>query len=342
MTFCLRANLDVLAEVSLLAIKFYAEAGAFERAKEIANDTKAVLALWRGAFQAKFGSIDREHFRLSHLTFRYQLASLYSWSAFLAHQSHTDLETRLRLSAMRFMSAGESSSSSSADAPSNETSEQEQPSVSSINNKRFKEIRQHIREAGTLMKLHRLAFYSRALICQRADAYGEVPVLVNAKTQLLEILHLISPYDPFGYVDRWEPRYDVIRRTSKPHTLKKLDIAKRVSGAQQFDTFLNESTLHRSLADVTESLGESQPSIEHLRSAIVWSSHLDVEAEIFLRLTRQLTTLERFEEAQAIIDAMRLPPFELTTKSLSIHKRGEPSRSRVHRTYTARQTRSLL
>lgn len=294
-----RIAIDLFAEAGLLAARFYTEGGAHDLAYNVSNATQKIMTTWRIQWEAAHGTQSEPTFRFSQYVFRYQFAGIQAWAGHSLAMKINDIPTRVMSKLLQQKVAKKSS------------------------NKRIDLLplmEEHINKSLATMSLHPLATYVQAL---RLNMTGQGP---QAITELHQLLQIIAPFDPFRYLVDLGPKKPFTRsENSKPTYLRSLDMASRISGRLQFDNIIDQARIHKSLADFFYEQEEYDLSIEHLHSALIWSPHDDLDAENFLALAKRLSLAERYQEAEAVLEAMRGSDQRLANKSLAIGKRLEPS-----------------
>lgn len=303
-----RIIVDIYAETVLLTLRFLFEGEAYEQAYVVASKANISLDIWRSAWDRNFR--ERE-FYFSPNVFRYQFATINAWQAFSALKVKTDPGARLRLKARRVNVHIEESEGS------------EWATLYSIINDEnlFSEtVQSSLNTAFSIMKLHPLAMYVQAQLYQLSGLYSQ------AATELNHLLKVLAPFDPSKYIKTRKINRDHVDSQAQNYDLKKhLDIMEKVNGQLQFDYVVDETSTHIALAELYYEIGKNNLGIEHLHAALIWSPHIDLGAEYFIKLAKRLTFNERFDEAEAVLEAIRIPESILSNKSLSIQKRKDPS-----------------
>lgn len=279
-----RYHVDLVAETALITIRLLAEGGAYPEAARVVEEALTYLARWREEWGREHG---KRRFLFSSQIFRYQLASLYAWMAYIQYQRLYDKETHFR---ERLAATPEELESLAQTELSRPTSDN------------LVAIQQHLRVAFTLMRTHPLAMYVQALIRRQQNLY------IQAAEELQFLLQTIAPFDPSRFVRRWGPRpkpsHDLV---DEQLLIERLDLAGKTNGARQFDFIVNEARIHAILAEIYEAQNQPDLAVDQSRAALMWQRPHLYSTQDHLALAKRLAHLERFAEADAILDTIRVP-----------------------------------
>lgn len=280
-TLANRIRLDFYLLVSLLTARMLAEARRFDPLWKLAKEVKEQLenhrAQWQEAFGFEEGEYNnRSHFTFSVLVFRYQYASMLAWYAYGLLMRDGDLiseRVSRRLSANGLPKHGEDS---------------------------VREASEAIQEAYSLLPVHPLVMYVRARL------YAHDRLYPQAIEQLQQLLSIISPYDPKNDVGIVSSEM-VQTHTTTSDECKRLYYLERIIGRQQFVNIVRPARIFELMATYAEQNGDLQQAATYLNDAVRRSPYHDKDFYLFERLVSLFNRLERYQNARAIAEAMKIP-----------------------------------
>lgn len=286
-TLANRIRLDFYLLVSLLTARMLAEARRFDPLWKLAKEVKEQLenhrAQWQEAFGFEEGEYNnRSHFTFSVLVFRYQYASMLAWYAYGLLMRDGDLiseRVSRRLSANGLPKHGEDS---------------------------VREASEAIQEAYSLLPVHPLVMYVRARL------YAHDRLYPQAIEQLQQLLSIISPYDPKNDVGIVSSEM-VQTHTTTSDERKRLYYLERIIGRQQFVNIVRPARIFELMATYAEQNGDLQQAATYLNDAVRRSPYHDKDFYLFERLVSVFNRLERYQNARAIAEAMKIPRERLKT-----------------------------
>jgi hypothetical protein len=306
LSFAGRMALDVYLEITLLAARMHAEAEAYEHLYEITEQTLEQVEKWYKAWRGR-------ELTLSPRVWNYQHVTLKAWKAYAKLQCHYDWLTRCRRKAKD-------------DGTKDDDNEE----------KILDEVQKELEEGREVIYYHPLVMFVQAHFYRFSGLHAQ------ALEELERLLDVIAPFDPKRDVGgSILGSYNPDPTTSESRS--DLYYMERVCGQQQFHTLINEESIHALIAEIYMDVGKSDLAARHLGEAIRWSPHADLNVDHCLRLANLLNNMERYQEAQTVIDAMRVPTQELHALQLSETKRNAPAVIEcVINTRRMRYARSLL
>lgn len=286
-TLANRIRLDFYLLVSLLAARMLAEARRFDPLYELANEVIGQLKEHRAQWQNTFGFKDHEgnnrsHFTFSVMVFRYQYASMLAWYAYGLLMRDGDLiseRVSRKISANRLPKHGEDS---------------------------IREASEAIQEAYSLLPVHPLVMYVRARL------YAHDRLYPQAIEQLQQLLSIISPYDPKNDVGIVSAEMVQTPATTSDDR-KRLYYLERIIGRQQFVNIVRPARIFELMATYAEQNGDLQQAATYLNDAVRRSPYHDKDFYLFERLVSVFNRLERYQNARAIAEAMKIPRERLKT-----------------------------
>ena len=303
--FAERWVVDLYSEIALLTARMLSESAAYQLLQQVADMTSKDLDRWIMRWQEKYTyknstGLDKQYYTFSPRVLRYQRATLYAWKAFSAYQTMHN-----------FLGRAYKQATSSGEDNTHEKYE------FADKVKQLDDIQADIDESRSDIRYHPLAMFIQAQIYRERELYSQ------AVEEFERLLDLISPYDPkqnFGgteFADNTpEPTSDKRRES--------LYYMEKISGRQQFNDIVSETNVYRELANTYAEMKQQHLTIRHLMEAVRSSPYYDLDVDNFLRLANQLNNQERYQEAQAVIDAMRFPSQKLLHLQLSDTKRNAP------------------
>lgn len=273
--------IDVFAETSLLRLKMLAEGDAFFETLKIAHESIGFLEDWVGFWSNHY---QKNVFKGSDYYKFSPLVFRYQLSSLYAWRAYASYKTAYH--------------------PAKELPQ------SAI----FDAIESDIEKSRQYVNYHPLALYAEAMVSQGRGLYSKAIELL----QLL--LDVIAPYDPKKHIG-----VDV-KGTPPPEPtsdLQRTDLyyIEKVSGRQQFSVLINHATVHIEIAKIFFQIGDAELSVHHLTEAVRQSSYNDLDIDILLRLSNQLNSMERYDEALAVINGAQETTRYLTSLDLSESKR---------------------
>lgn len=279
MTFVGRWAIDLYNEVTLLTCRLLAEASAFELLYHVSNEASKVsdqwIEVWGDSYKDTESSLKKYH-TFSPYVSRYQRATIKAWRAFALLRCYDDNATRVRL---------ECSKNSLIEKVSRE--------------QLLEKVQQDIDFARRLVSPHPLALFVQSQVFR----------LLNLHDQAIEVLEylldVIAPFDPkqdVGKVIPSNPRPEPTTNQGR----KDLYFIEKVCGRQQFNTIINSSSVHSTLAALYTELGKPELSVRHLMEAIRSSNSEGSVDNIYLQLASELNSMERYAEAHAIVESIRM------------------------------------
>lgn len=303
-TFAERWVVDLYGETALLTSRMLAEAEVYPLLEKVADTTRCDIDTWISRWQNFYKSDQLDsndiptYYTFSPRTLRYQRATLRAWKAYGHYQRRHDFLAKAYINSMY---------------PINKDNiDKYEDRIEYLD-----DIQADITDARRDIPYHPLAMYVQANVYRERELYSQ------AIEEYERLLDLISPYDPkqnFGGAEfsdyAPEPTSDQVREY--------LYYVEKVSGRQQFEDVLSQTNIHRQISNTYVEMKEPQLSVRHLMEAVRWSTYFDLDIDNFLRLANQLNNQERYHEAQAVIDAMRMPSQKLLHLQLSDTKRTAP------------------
>jgi hypothetical protein len=315
LSFVGRWALDLMHETALLCAQLLTAAEAHELLLEVTQTTCNISNAWlkrwteilrwenwftvQRAHQMRISSTS-EHLEFSPRVNRYQLVALESYLVYARYQCAFDPTTVSRIQASRGL-------------------EYKIDTEAVIDT--LQPILANIRRS---IPIHPLYLYTQALVYYKSGLHGQ------AIETLERLLDVIAPMDPkrdvggniFGRRRRQQQQLSSTpRQTSNQEHLGQVE---RISGRQQFQFLIGRDRVHILIATIFKEIGKVELSIRHLMEAVRWSPHNDLNVDIFLRLADELSLVERYRDAQAVIEAIRIPRYELNMVDLSEAKRNAP------------------
>jgi tetratricopeptide (TPR) repeat protein len=297
-------------DITTFTVRLLMEAWAYETAYLVAKEAIEDAELWVKTFFLS----DPKTYRVSPFVLRASLATLYATKAYCAIEVQQDLETSVRVN---------SDCTKSNKHPL--TTEQKQLLIAAIH-----EAQQDVSEALQLLPRHPLALLAQARLYRRQQLYDE------AFHQLERLLEVVAPYDPYEYLANWQlptkidseelarrhnNRIDSQPDQDKNSERQSMTDHEVVVGHGQFSHFVSRAKVHYEIAETFFSKpGASQFGIGHLIQATAWMLHRDHQADYLLLLAEKLDQLDRFEDAQAVLIALRKLRFFLEFQTFSVTK----------------------
>jgi hypothetical protein len=311
LSFAGRWALDLLHETALLCCRMLAASEAYELLEKVArktiDDSDNWLRIWKQEYVwhsnhlAQFRSKPEfDYFTFSPRVNRYQRVALRSYLVYARYQCAFDPMTVSRIQASRGV-------------------EHKIDTEAIIDT-----LQPILAEIRLSIPIHPLYLYTQALVYYKSGLHGQ------AIETLERLLDVIAPMDPkrdvggniFGRRRRQQqPSSSTPRQTSNQEDLGPVE---RISGRQQFQFLIGRDQVHILIANIFKEIDKVELSIRHLMEAVRWSPHNDLNVDIFLRLADELSLVERYRDAQAVIEAIRIPRYELNMVDLSEAKRNAP------------------
>lgn len=280
LTLAGRVKVELVAETALLTTRLLVEGGAYLEAARVVTEAVTYLSTWREQWQQKFPG---NRFLFSSQVFRYQLASLYAWQAYINLQHHQNKvhQFRMRLTLVRQKIASP-------------------PSESLV----LVEMQKSLQAAFELMRTHPLAMFVQAQLRLRQNLY------VQAAEELQFLLQTLSPFDPSRFIRRWGPgesRHTTPPPSPEARLLVVLEKMGYVNGSHQFASIVNESTIHALLAEIYDAQNLNDLAVDQSRAALRWQRPSLYVVQHYVALSRRLMNQERFREAEAVLATIRVP-----------------------------------
>ena len=324
-----RWSIGVFLDVSVLCVRVLLEAWSYEVAWEVAEAAIKIIdnwiyKIWETSYAGELME-DGKLFRFGPFMQRFQLATLYAYKSYAAWYLNEDLETSRRIQA---------------------TGWSKKNNVKEI----LKYAEHDVSNALKYLPRHTLAMFVRACL------YKSNGRLDDAAIEFNRCLGVIEPYDPVDYIANWRKvrkatSEDVVNFSLLPTTDRQLavepdefgkemlelknrwsaayrkiplrDRMRRqefVSGQRQFLHFVNRSKVNKMLSDIYDAQGKFDLSVIHLSEAAANARYRDIEADYLLLLAERLERLDRFRDAQAVIDILRSRRSSLEAQTFSITK----------------------
>lgn len=275
-----RLKVELVAETALIAIRLLVEGGDFVAASTVVETARAYLAGWRTAWQKKFPG---NTLLFSSQVFRYQLASVYAWQAYIDLQKQHDKSHQFRVWL-------------------NPSTRQTVPASSA--SLLHVEVQKSLQHAFELMRTHPLAMFVQAQLRFRQNLF------VQAAEELQFLSETLFPFDPSRFIRRWGPggsRHTATVPTPEERTLLVLEKMGHINGSHQFASVVNPASIHALLADIYEAQNLSDLAVEESRTALRWQVPSIYVVQPYLALARRLMNHERFREAEAVLATIRVP-----------------------------------
>lgn len=308
LSFLERWAVDVYAETASLAARMLAESGAIEHLLYLTHHACIIMDVWQKRWRKQYPDWKQGYFTFSARVFDYQRVTLRAWKTYAMYQLHFNPLVSARVKAKVLF----------------ELIPDDYHNLEQI--KVLEAIQNDLNWTRKIIHYHPLVMYMQARLYRR---HGLSSQAIEAYERLLD---LISPYDPKrhlseGDIKRDMPERNEQRRDTPTQTEQtsrdRLRYMEQVSGRQQFSHFIDRARIHMEIANTYERKGELQEAIQHLLEALRWSPNVELDIENFLKLGGHLNNIERYQDAQAIVTAVR----ELIERTSSV--RMSPSRRRA-------------
>lgn len=207
-------------------------------------------------------------FRFSPYVFRFQVATLLAWKAFAKIKKQSDPAFILLAGAKK---------------------DNYQP---------LADINDALKESPN----HMLALYVKAIYLKESG------LRKDAIEELSKIIRITETFEPNLHTASWETRRtrlesESLEETDPTRTL--MYYYERVSGRQQFETFVSRTAIHTDLAKLFIQEGDFKAGKEHLLHALTWSPYNDLDAQNLILLARQLINEDQHAEALSVTTELR-------------------------------------
>jgi hypothetical protein len=309
-----RWYIDIYCEISLLTARMLAEAGAYEILFYVSNQTLSDLQQWLRRWNQKVKHNRTPNFNFAPRVNQFHQATLLAWRAYALINCYYHRETRSRYESGIIDPKFSEAINGFLEPNSNNISQ-----LTAYKTIIFIKTQEDITLAQTKHSSHPLVIFVQALIYQKRELYGE------SIDQYQRLIDLISPLD-YRQKIKIEKRPDDglanINPLPTPITDQRIIMTymEAVSGRQQFNGIVNLTTVNMEIASIQERLENPELRVTHLLEAIRESRFDDLNLDNLIRLANQLSHLERYDEALAILDAADWPNKKLGQNQLSYTK----------------------
>lgn len=264
-----RLTIDIMSELALRTCRSLAECGNYEHLDKVASTSSEKMRDWRIGWQTNHKS-ENTPFRFSPYIFRFQVATLLAWKAFAKIKKRSDPSFILL-----------------------KGTEKEKDDYQPLT-----DINAALEESPN----HMLALYVKAIYLK------EIGIRKDAIEELSKIIRITETFEPNLHTASWETRRtrlesEVLEETDPIRTA--MYYYERVSGRQQFETFVGRTAIHTDLAKLFIQEGDFKAGKEHLLHALTWSPYNDIDAQNLILLARQLINEDQHAEAISVTTELR-------------------------------------
>lgn len=297
----LRLTIDVYVQVTLFTARMLAEACMYELLITVAENACQRLTVFHSMWERDTKpSPPNEANRpiLTPLVYYYGMVSVRAWYAYAVLAADQDFITRCM-------------------QPPTHQTDLTDPEAYAARTQRFANARRHLEEARKFIPVHPLLVFVQAQYAAHDGLYAEA--IDGMKT----VLNIVAPIDPKRDVGGSiaTPQPPAPTSSEDRSTLYFLE---RIIGRQQFHNIVNPVSIHLEIARYAAVMNDIERAVRHQSEAVRSSPFSDTHRDILLELAENLSSMERYGDANAVIDTLRTTRAKIGHVALSPAKQFSP------------------
>lgn len=222
------------------------------------------------------------HLTFSPRTASFQKASLHAWRAYAMYMRYSNPLVRLQYD-------------------SKQTQDDEDDDWEKLEeNQKLNRIDEELKNARQEVRKHPLVLFVQAKLNAAKGLHSDA---INVFEELLDIIAPIDPKQRIG-PDEIGDYSQVFSSQEAPFRVR-MYVMEKLAGRSQFRSVVNRVSIFMEIARVYRQIDEPALRVKYLNEAVRWSSYADVDLNNLISLANQLMELEQYDDALAIVEAIR-------------------------------------